>query len=178
MSIAFITPRPLWFAFASRASYNLTRCLMRATHSHQETQVSADSVPRCATGSAPSGTGAPWGCAGSTAPRTCLSAVASSTTLSPAVAAHVPTRSLASTLGHTSWCNLLTWNSEQKFQPLSRQCSTRDTWHRTSPCSSPSSQPVTCLAATARAWPSDRRRPGGGPRPPQGARKPRAWSPW
>ena len=37
-SIVFITPRPLWFAFASHASCNLTRCLMRATHSHQETQ--------------------------------------------------------------------------------------------------------------------------------------------
>ena len=56
-SIAFITPRPLWFAFASHASCNLTRCLMRATHSHQETQGSADSVSRCATGSAPSSTG-------------------------------------------------------------------------------------------------------------------------
>ena len=55
-SIAFITPRPLWFAFASHASYNLTRCLMRATHSNQETQRSA-SVSRCATGSAPSDTG-------------------------------------------------------------------------------------------------------------------------
>ena len=37
----------------------------------------------------------------------------------------VPTRSLAGTLGHTFWCNLLTWYSEQKSQPLSRHCFTR-----------------------------------------------------
>ena len=55
--IGFSTPRPLWFAFASRASCILTRCLIWATHSHQEMQGSADSVSRCATGSAPCGTG-------------------------------------------------------------------------------------------------------------------------
>ena len=43
-SIAFITPRPLWFDFASHASCNLTRRLMSSTHSHQETQGSPDSV--------------------------------------------------------------------------------------------------------------------------------------
>ena len=43
-TIAFITPRPLCFAFASQEACNLTRCLVRATHSHQETQGSADSV--------------------------------------------------------------------------------------------------------------------------------------
>ena len=66
----------------------------------------------------------------------------------------VPTRSLAGTLGHTSWCNLLTWYYERKSQPLSRQCFTRDTWHRTSPSSSPSSQPGTCLAATVSTTPA------------------------
>ena len=55
-SIAFNTLRLVWFAFASYASCNLVRFLVRATHSHQETQGSADSVSRCATGSAPSGT--------------------------------------------------------------------------------------------------------------------------
>ena len=72
---------------------------------------------------------APWGCAGSTAPRTCLSAVAPCTTLSPSVAAGSP---------HGPW-------------PLSRQRFTRDTWHKTSPFSSPSSQPGNCLAATVSA---------------------------
>ena len=43
-SIAFITPRPLSFAFASHDSFNFTRCLMRATHSHQETQGSPETV--------------------------------------------------------------------------------------------------------------------------------------
>ena len=96
-TIAFITPRPLWFAFASQASCNLTSCLMRPTHSHQETQGSADSVSRwrrvrrrpAQAGRDPTPR-APWGCAGSTAPRTCLSAVAPSTTLSPSVAAKSP----------------------------------------------------------------------------------------
>ena len=40
----FFSTTPLWFAFASQASCNLVRCLPRATHSHQETQGSADSV--------------------------------------------------------------------------------------------------------------------------------------
>ena len=38
--------------------------------------------------------------------------------------------------------------------PLSRQFFTRDTWHRTSSCSSPSSQPGTCLAATVSTTPA------------------------
>ena len=86
----------LWFAFASHASCNLTRCLIRATHSHQETQGSADMREEIQ--------------------HPALHGVAPSTTLSPSVAAGSPTRSLAGTL--------LTWYSEQKAQPLSRQCFT------------------------------------------------------
>ena len=116
---------------------NLTRCLLRATHSHRETQGSPDSVFAVCDGfgavQAQAGRDptprAPQGCAGSTAPRTCLSAAAPSTTLSHFGCRKVPTWSLASTLGHTSWCNLLTWYSEHKYQPLSRKCFTRDTWH-------------------------------------------------
>ena len=93
-----------------------------------------------------------WGCARSMAPQTCLSAV-SSFHHHP-LAFSCPTRSLAGTLCHTFWCNLLTRYSEQKSQPLSRQCFTRDTWHRTSPSSSPSSQPSTCLAATVSTTPA------------------------
>ena len=39
----------------------------------------------------------------------------------------VDTRTL---LSHTSCCSLLTWCSEQKSQPLSTKCFTRDTWDR------------------------------------------------
>ena len=132
----------------------LVRCLTRATRSHQETQGSADSVSRCATAAAPSSTGgkrpnrAPRGCAGSKAPRALPLGGSSFHHPLAFSCRRVPTRSLAGTLGHTFWCNLLTWYSEQKSQPLSRQCFTRDAWHRTSPSSSPRSQPGTCLAAT------------------------------
>ena len=96
--IAFITQRPLWFAFASHASCKLTRCLMRATQ-QQKTLGSADCVSRCATCSAPSGPGgkreiqhpALHGMRGINGARTCLSTVASSsTTHLPSVAAGSP----------------------------------------------------------------------------------------
>ena len=53
----------------------------------------------------------------------------------------VRTRSLADTLGHTPWCNLLTCYFEHKSQPPS-------------PSSSPSSQLRTCLAATVCTTPA------------------------
>ena len=178
-SIVFITPRPLSFAFASHASCNLTICLMMATHSHQEdTRADRQRFAVCDGFGArrhrlEERTNTPRSMGDErdqTAPRTCLSALAPSTTLSPSVAAGVPTRrSLARTLGHTSWCNLLTWYSEQRPQLLSRQCFTDKPLFV-------AQQPTRYLPRRhgspprprlAEERPRDRRRPGGGPRPPQ-----------
>ena len=107
-SVAFTTPRPLSFAFASQASCNLTG----DAFAPGDTRIGRQRFAVC------TGFGGvrhrregiqhnlrSMGMRGING--ACLSAVTPSTTLSPSVAGF--TRSLAGTLGHTSWCNLLTW---------------------------------------------------------------------
>ena len=151
-------------------------------------KVSADSVSRCATGSAPSGTG---GKRSNTPRSTGMRGINGAPDLPLGGSSfHHPlafggpqgpphgslTAPSATRPGATCW--LGTPSRSPSLSPGSASRETRGTGQ------APFRRPGTCLAAGlhhARAWPKgplDWRRPGGGPRPPQGDRKQRAWSPW
>ena len=137
-STAFKTPRLLWLALASQASHNFVRCLTRVTPSHQEMLGSVTSVSRWTWSGPPPTAG---GKRPSMPRPTVMRGISGALDLplggnffhhqlAPSCL-RVDTRSV----GGTPWathplCSLLTWYSEQKSQPLSRQCFTRDTWHR------------------------------------------------
>ena len=103
---------------------------------------------RCATGSVPSGTG---GKRSNTTRSIGMRGINGAADLPLGGSSFGP----HTVPGRHPWCNLLTWCSEQKSQPLSRQCFTRDTWHRTSRLFvAQAANQVRCLGRHhARAWP-------------------------